>query len=234
MAVSDLGCGAGENALKSRVIELLQKDKSPYATAKKMLELDTEGYYVGSLAAFILRYIDKGADWRTQIETGVSPVDLALKGRAPLDEPSDEKLKSAYDDAAASANQKIGAILDPELALYKDPSSVHVVMGRSILISTYSPSGFYLPSALPGMSVAPLAFPLKTDDVPATLNLAPEKAIFFELRSDAPCRGMSFVIPAPSAKFADHSISFSADKASGAFRGTLAHDAAEKTWFCGE
>lgn len=77
-ALAELGCDSTEAALKEQILKAIAKSYSILSFAGTMAT-DTEGYSIGSLAGFVLRFQSSIPGWENRVIHGETPLDVLLK-----------------------------------------------------------------------------------------------------------------------------------------------------------
>lgn len=236
-AITEVGCGASEDALSAQLESLLQmKGKNQVfggALSGQMFSLDGEGYDIGGLSALILKLVDKNMLWSKDAPDNVTPLHALLSPRTPEAATLPGDLKKQFSEAGQRINSDLDQMFGPELALYPDSAFVRIGFPPSAGSGSFSPKGFFLPVAYPELTVLPLARDLTFKGASWTMTAVAPKVLFNV--NDAPCAS-SFVALAPKTAVDASGTYLQASGAGliGDVRGKSITDKNGVAWFCGE
>jgi len=76
------------------------------------LELDNEGYDIGSLSAFTLRFIQKNTTWHDEVKNGETPLAILLKNVTPIDDTVPTDIKTKFLQTQNASNAIIASWID--------------------------------------------------------------------------------------------------------------------------
>lgn len=153
-ALAVAGCGSTEDQLRAEVTKIMEREIRPRGVWSA---LDSEGYSIGGLAGFILRFQQKDESWHQKVTTGATPVEILLADVNPEDDVADAEISKLYDDAISLQNALIGIRIDHDVDLYQKAETIRVSIPYGAGQGSYSPHGFYLPEQVPGVTAIPLA-----------------------------------------------------------------------------
>lgn len=138
-ALAEHGCEATDEELLATAISHLGDGNF---LALESFSPGREFYDLGVLAGLLLRR--EGAQgWELAVEDGTPPVELALQGVAPADQPDDPALQKAAQDIVAARNEQIGLEIDPLLEHMKDPDYTRIAVDFNWIAGSFGLGGFY-------------------------------------------------------------------------------------------
>jgi hypothetical protein len=101
-----------------------------------------EGYQIGALAAFILRFSDQSlATWNARMALGDTPVEVLLEDVAPVQDEAPVQLIEMFKQAADRLNKEL-TLVDLAISRWKDPAFVRLVTNPDFIKSGFSPTMF--------------------------------------------------------------------------------------------
>lgn len=155
-AVIKLGCSATNEKIKAEIINIVTSDFG-FSVSGQHLALDSEGYEIGGLAAFILKFSEfKLSDWNSRISAGETPLQVLLEPVVPIVEPPPAGLMDQFEQAAQKVNEERGPILDNDISNWNNKSYIRVPAPYSWLQSNLMPQFFAHSSEL-DLDLYPLA-----------------------------------------------------------------------------
>ena len=141
------GCAASDEEIKNQVLPLLPKYRN--RVSKNSLELDDEGYALGSLATLLLRFTEGTKSWQSEIAGGKNPLEVLFQNYSLMEDADDNAIKKNFMDAASEKNETIGILIDDDLASYLDQDYIRL----NVPLEYFSSALFVVPSSLPDTSV---------------------------------------------------------------------------------
>ncbi len=196
--IANRGCSVSDEDLLQSLLKL-PKD-SPlknlgYSMQGTELALDSEGYDLGGLASLTLRLVQKNTAWYEQVKNGQTPLAILLQNKTPMTDNIDLNLQPIFQKTQDKENIKISTWMDNEIKNSMDSSFARVVFSSGSSQGSYSPEGFYLPKALPGKTLFPLASSYEFQNDEGSIT-AEAKKVFFDTRS-TPCANAAFLTLVP-------------------------------------
>lgn len=117
-----------EELLKGVISQVMPSRAQAMDPTLSSLSLSQEGYSIGALSFFILRWLNKTPNLFERIRLGESPLDVLFSNIEKLPEEINTSMKQLYVNKAYEKNQTFSSILDPLLKSYdtKDPNFIRV------------------------------------------------------------------------------------------------------------
>lgn len=229
--VASGGCQMSEADVYAGIVAALNTEMG-FSVAGSSFQLDSEGYDVGSLAGFILRFINRDATWYDRVAKGSSPLDVLLSNVTATSDTITADLTSQFEQFAGEQNKLVSSWLDADLSLVNNNTSIRIVPNDgSFQSGSYSPKGFFLSASLPGTSIVPLAQGVEFHDHTWKLNVAADKVMFGMLQS--PCSGhYALAIPQNEGSISNGVITVRGSGLEGSMTGVLKTDSTGRKWFC--
>jgi hypothetical protein len=133
--VWELGCSATDDQLRTRTYEKVNAEFG-YPTSGEIMNLAAEGYEMGALAAFILRFSGQSlATWNARMALGDTPVEVLLKDVTPVPEEAPLQLIEMFKQAADRLNKE-QTLVDLAISRWGDPAFVRLVTTDSKFIKS--------------------------------------------------------------------------------------------------
>lgn len=230
--LADGGCDLSEADIYKELAGPIAGEYSTFLHASNFIAV-RENYDLGSLAAFILRFVDGRKNWEERVMQGVSPLDLVLEGVEKKTDKLPEPLKNRFSELAAAFNKRLGMWLDADIRLLNDPNSIRIVPeAESFQTGAFTSNGFYTLKESPKTMAIPLALPVKFSRSDWKLDVAAEKVMFGGVES--PCSGeYVLAVPKQFVRVGPGKMQIHAHGLDGEMPGELVTDARGKVWFCG-
>lgn len=124
MGLAEFGCQITEDSLKEKVLQEVAASWS-LLQVKGGMSLDAEGYALGGLAGWILRWKKRVPDWQKRVAQGETPLDVLLGSVTPLFEDTDAAVAEDFKETATSKQDEADMALGET---YKNLDSVDLVM----------------------------------------------------------------------------------------------------------
>ncbi|MEK2690409.1 hypothetical protein [Bdellovibrio sp. GT3] len=224
------GCSATEEEISKDIINssLLNGHH-----AVGFRELDTEGYFVGGVASFILRSQYSAVDWQSRVAKGETPVEILLKDIAPLAETADSSLVAGINKELKKLNDRISEDLAPTRNLLKQEDVVFVSVPAAALKTSFSPKGFYL-GRDEGLRYTPLAKELKFQfQNQQNSLLADPNSVFIRFQAGVPCElGWTFALKSADVIARAGVFEIKSELFSGRVEGVVMKDTSNRPWIC--
>lgn len=142
VALDALGCSATPEQLRRHIANQLQSNFG-FSFTGQILDLSSEGYELGALAFFILKFSQQSEkEWSERVSRGESPLKILLEKVEPQQEESPIAVKDVFENSAARVNKEMGQIVDADLAAWSDRNYIRVEVPFEWLESNLSPQFF--------------------------------------------------------------------------------------------
>lgn len=229
-ALDELGCGASEE----RIAEAVANDME-VVYGHQMVGfsgLDSEGYPVGSMASYILRFQFPEIPWQKQVTTGKTPVEILLNAVTPIPNAPDAAAVTNITAVMKKQTLEVEGYVRPTKEQMKKSSAVYVAVPGQFMKTSFSPKGFYIERATK-IQFTPMAQPI-VFQLPGDSKLkAQADAVFFN-GVDSPCEdAWLFVVDASNIQEQGGGrVSLSHPLFQGQFRAEAKKDRAGNTWLC--
>jgi hypothetical protein len=232
-AIAQGGCGVSDSNIYAALVNTVSTNMG-YSVSGSAFQLDTEGYDLGGLAAFILRLIGSDTNWHARIIKGESPLDLVFERVLAIEDTIPENLKTQFQEFAMNQNKESSRWLDTDIAYLISRNSIRIVPSdNSFQTGSFSPKGFFLLSTMKGVAAMPLAQGVEFHKPSWKLNVAADKVMFGHLSS--PCSGHETLIATrESVTIENGRIEVHGNGLDGSMSGTLQTDVNGFKWFCEE
>ncbi len=199
------------------------------------LELDSEGYDIGGISAFILRFIVKNTTWYDEVKSGTTPLEILLKNVEAVEDIIPAEIEAKFLQTQNISNASVSQWLEEEIKHLNDVDFERIVFSDQASQGSYSPEGFYLPRDFPGITFMPLAmlYEFKIDSWSMTAEV---KKVMIDAPIDSPCGGGKFLtlVAKSDVSILDGKIKIARKDIHGEMIGSEKKDANGFSWFCGE
>lgn len=193
MALAELGCSSPEAELRKRMLDIVTNAPGTFRSGKffktaspDSFALDNEGYDLGGLAIFLLRFDLAQAGWENKAESGVSPLDLLFAGINARPDEFDPALRLKFEAHEKDERKKTDELLAPATNnLAKSDSVVVALPSGWGSGGTYSPHGFFYDPRT-NLQYIPLRLPLVFDQGPSKVTAGENSVIAVGLKG-SPC-----------------------------------------------
>lgn len=226
------GCDITEERMRDLAIRAVS-ERATYRLGENVLQLDSEGYFLGSISSLILRFFHRASGWEKRIPQGVTPVEVLLTRVTPIEDAIPSELIGTYQGGANRKNAEMARTLDSDVQHFHSGDMIRISPPVSSHRASYSPMGFYLPQNLPGVVAAPLAqsIQFKGED----WNLTAHKTKVFFSIPNHPCESSWDVtlVPRSSVSISEDRIRVIGSGMNGEMPGILKKDEHGLDWFCG-
>lgn len=229
--ITEGGCDMGEQ----EIYEALRDDfATEYRSFLKVsFQAEFEGYDIGALAGFSLRFVHNKRGWEALVAKGQSPLDLVFEGIDTMNDEIPPALKTPFMKAAQERNEKYSEFLQPDIELNKNRDAIRIVPSdSSFQAGAFSSRGFFEIQEIPGTMAISLALPVKFSERGWQLNVGPEKLLLSGGQANI-CSGEYFiVVPKNEVKIKTGTIEVNSPWMKGSMPGNLKIDESGKQWFC--
>jgi hypothetical protein len=228
--VAGFGCAASDETLYTSLSSSLD-DLMGHSISGESLSLDGEGYDIGSLAAFTLRFFAADKTWFAKMQTALTPVDILLQNVEPLDDSLVSEDEQRFDSLAKGATAQIATWIEPDATHWNDPSFIRIGLSSSEIQGSYSPYGFFQLDSKSALRVIPLA-DAATFKTGAQIIVANKNAVFFSV-ANAPCLSdFTALAKATDVQITGTEVHVNTGKVIGTFSGSQFKDKQGMTWVC--
>lgn len=226
------GCGVTDSELLDAALAYLPTQNLVGHLSPKNADLDGEGYAVGSISGFVLTLIEKNTTWYDEMKTGKTPLEVLLTDAPSTPDTTDPVLENEFAQITAQKNTELEKLFGKELAAYSQQETVRIaILGG---MASFSPIGFYLPKALPNVTIIPLAFelPMTVSDG-STLNIQ-AKTVLFSQDKTACTKPSMFIatVPKSAVNYTEGKLVLNSHGLVGNYPSTAVIDADGITWYC--
>lgn len=225
------GCQISESGLQQKLIDFLRTS----AETQEFMHtaLDSEGYSMGSLAAYALRFNQKRGDWYARVKTGETPLEILFENVGFAEDVQDPALAAEYGHEFLKSSQEAEALIGEDLALVRSAQTIFVVPPASSNQGSKGYFGFYSVRDLPQIVFGPFSGPVLFQGPGWTLEVAAKKSdLTFE--GEPPCRGRTFAMAPSSILIEGGTLQATGAGMVGAMPGDLKTDSTGRCWFCGQ
>ena len=153
-ALAELGCDAGDPELLALAISHLPDG---VFLSEDAFDVGREPYDLGVLGGLVLRR-GEVPGWELKVENGAAPVDQAIAGVTPVDQPDDAQIQADAQATVEQRNAMVGAEIDPMLANMADPAYTRIVVSFNWVAGSFGVGGFYYLADDPNLSDVLLTF----------------------------------------------------------------------------
>lgn len=225
------GCGLTEKEIFNILIDEFSGEYRSFLRVPFQAEF--EGYDIGALAAFSLRFVRNKRGWEDRVAKGESPLDLILEGVDPMNDEIPLGLKIPMMKAAQEKNHRYAELLKPDIELAKSKDSVRLVPSdTSFQAGAFTSRGFFQLQEIQGVVAIALAAPVKFSERGWQLNVGPEKLLLSGAKAN-PCSGEYFiVVPKSDLKLNTIGIEVNLPGLKGSMPGAMKIDSKGRQWFC--
>lgn len=142
-AIAKHGCKATESDLKKAALETVNQSFD-FAVSGEILQLDSEGYSIGGLAALVLRFSSEKtlAEWNRELSKGKTALEILLDDIAPVKQTASKALAQKFYSKAKEQNAKYSKLLDSPIGAWADKSFVRLSLPYEWLLSNLMPQFF--------------------------------------------------------------------------------------------
>lgn len=237
--VSERGCQASDEQLYQSFKDSLET-KYQWKLGPSHFGLDSEGYAFGAVASFFLRFQGLDQDWISKIKKGITPNQVLFQGTLGREDGRDvpepqgnHQVELQYEQLAQERNSELGRLFAPILAHFHDRDFIRVVLPVGSILG-YATHGFYIPTALPGMTLVPMARALSFQGKEWKLQ-SKDQSVFLSMETPV-CESNGFVAVVPRTAFSDLSsqVRIESPQLIGKMSGELKRDLQGFEWFCGQ
>lgn len=144
VALAKDGCDAAEGQLRSYATSVVKKDMSLINSIRRATDLSIEGYSIGSLASFLLRWDAPVEQWEKRVEVGESPVEILLQDTEVVIEEADNKLSEEFEAMAAEISRLATTEIGEAQKIMTSDSLVMLMLPRSWKPGSTGYNGFYV------------------------------------------------------------------------------------------
>ena len=227
------GCEINENLLKQVVQKRVAKEPNLIDYAGR-IALDSEGYFIGSTAAFILRWTTGGKSWQAEVAKDQTPVDILLKDVAPFSEQPDPTVVELFRKNVDQQRAVIESDLMPATTALSDHDMYLLALPADWKQGSTSFKGFYVDSEQQIMfSIVDESVKFSSEG--ADLNTDIGLVTVAGSLGSPPCDGQtSWIIPLKESDVQVRGSAFqiSGMKTRGSVKGTLKSTPDGKRWIC--
>jgi hypothetical protein len=243
MALSELGCSSPENELRERMLKIVTNAPGSFRSGKffktasaDSFALDSEGYDLGGLATFLLRFDLAQAGWEKKAESGVSPLDLLFAGISARADEFDPALRSQFEAHEKDERKKTDELLAPATDnLAKSDSVVVALPSGWGSGGTYSPHGFFYDPRL-NLQYIPLRLPLLFEQENSKVTAGENSVIAVGLKG-SPCRPdqayWTTLVPGESVREDGPAFELTDEYVHGRLRAERKRASDGREWLCG-
>lgn len=227
--VRESGCEISEEALHSKIKTAIRQELTPYMES---IRIDTEGYALGSLAAFNLRFIFKDLHWQEALKKGASPLEVLFNNYPAMEDRIPIEIQNQYIKNVYEKNQEIGSWLDDEINLLDSKDTIRLAFTESSNHNTYTTKGHFILRNRPEVSLIPLASHLTVADDDWQILVAKDK-VWFAL-SESPCSNSKnvFIVPVNAVTVFKNEVKIHGGGLEGSMPGVLKTDTHGLRWLC--
>lgn len=232
IALGKTSCQISETELRTLVARSLLKEM-PLSQLNTLPQLDHEGYRLGSLAAFLLRFDLQNSDWLRNIENAVSPLESLMKNVATelTDEAQAGDLTN-FKKQSEDKQKEVSETLSPLLDYINNPDLMFLSLPSQWQQGALSYRGFYFLNDLElQVSIMGQNFALQGEA--GKMNVL-NGAI--TLQTESPCvegYGWTFPILKSQLKISEKgSFTVNSKIVSGEITGNIVKDAKGRDWLC--
>jgi|GEM_PF-3420075 len=211
--LSRLTCAATKDEVKADYLKYFA-----YLSFDTDMDLDLEGYYLGSLGLFMLDLRDGTKNWTKQLPLGKTPLELLLNGYAHPGIADNDELAREYREKIEARNLEVEKVIGPEIDLFKSKDALRIAIPASWKQPDfYNTEQSYLVRELKNLEFSPLAASHSFSSQTGSITLSKGKALFIgESPALSPCpdHSLDFFLLAKAAVKSEGAI-YSCDPSSG-------------------
>jgi hypothetical protein len=194
-ALLEKSCGASEPELRAEVLRVLAPEPLLLSRAGAM-GLDGEGYKIGALASYLLRFDVKTENWEARVAQGETPVDVLLGPLAAIPDEANPPAIERFKKVATEDQRDIDQALAPTLEILRSEGFVMITIPYSWNPGSISYGGFFRDSKSK-VDFAILSQGQELHSGMSILKSSPGAvAVRFELSSPCKEAGQSFAVKA--------------------------------------
>ncbi|MGE3974133.1 MAG: hypothetical protein AB7F59_06370 [Bdellovibrionales bacterium] len=230
------GCNASEQVLREEIVSQVPKDLGRRLVQENnSFKLDDEGYPIGGMAAFILRFSYPQESWQKELSQGVTPLDILMRKVKAVAEPDEDSLIVQFQVKQESKNLEINERVSSAVELSKNSQSIGIDVPHTWYSGSYSPRGFFLERESGNLFI-PMrdSMTFKSDKTSSLTSQA--DAVFIQMKSLNPCsrQSWSFHILPSAITNNGNTIAINDGKFKGQLSGSYKKDPLGAVWFCAE
>jgi hypothetical protein len=233
--VWELGCSATDDQLRTRTYEKINAEFG-HPTSGKILNLASEGYEIGALAAFILRFSGQPlASWNARMALGDTPVEVLLEDVTPVPEEAPVQLLEMFKQTADRLNEEL-TLVDQAISRWGDQAFVRLVTDWDFIESNLSPSMFLYSKDLE-LELFPLGLdhPCSSPEHRSEYRLKKDAVLLLDLTpACAQPAGFVTLVPQDSLHLINGTADISTPTVEGRITGELKADPDGFLYFCVE
>lgn len=230
--VSLNGCQLSESELQQKLIEFLRT--SGEADERLNTALDSEGYSMGSMGAYALRFNQKRGDWQARVKTSETPLEILFANVSAEADAEDLALAQEYRKEFSTYSQQYESFIAADLALVKSADAIFVVPPPQSNEGSKGYYGFYSDRSLPNVIFGPFTSPVRFQGGDWVLDVDAKKNDVKLAGRSVPCGGHTFIMSSSSVVIDEGVLKATGAGMAGRMRGELKTDGDGRRWFCGQ
>ena len=143
LILSQLGCESSETELRRSVLAHVSGGAFGLFVSGRRFQLDNEGYDIGALASFVLRFQENlKMSWTEEIKSGVSPVEILLRDVTQVPAEISPEITELFENTENRVNSQIGVLADQAIQWLPDSSFIRIPFHYEFLQGNFYPSFF--------------------------------------------------------------------------------------------
>lgn len=232
-ALASQGCRAEEGDLLEFARSWSRKDLDLSQTLG-FFGLDVEGYSLGALSGFLLRWTSPISKWEDRVAEGETPVEILLQQSSPEEEAMDQDLAEKFEQSAIQLQIHADSMLAESRDTLRSEDLVYVSFPRGWKPGSTSFAGFYVErdqSFGYGVIRQDLAFQSGDSRVESQKGLV---QIFMSRPSPCSFQGWVFPVRESQIEISELSVQVQTSKLNGHFKGERQWGSDGTLWICGK
>lgn len=232
--LAKVGCQASDLDLFNQTKSVLFENMG-HSVAGLRFALDSEGYDLGGLSALILRLLHHDVQWYQDAKNQGTPLESLLSPVTPLVDTIPDSISQTFLATEKLENARLAALVDQDIANYKDPEFIRFLLPSASLTSTYSPLAF-LKTIDPPLSLTPMGSDLAFVRGQTAIKTKKFAVAIRPTTTTSPCQGqdgwMFLVHKSQISHISATSFSIDSPLLQGQTVGEMKLDAEARTWLC--
>ncbi len=233
--VAKAGCTASESELRRLAASEL-RDSFGGSVSASHFALDNEGYEIGGLATFILRFQNGGLTAAvSRMANGETPLQILLENESAQVQGEEPFTRTMFIDAQKKYNAEVGAVLDQDIANWNSPLFIRVPTPFSWLRSNLVPQFFAFSKVL-NLELFPLAIDhsFESSDNRSSFTIRKDAIIFQAPTPICPNLYEYTLVPSSQIQINEGQIKILSPKVEGVIQGRVSTDAQGFSYICAD
>ena len=229
------GCQVSEARILEKIRDEVRNSNIDLILFRGRMGLDSEGYYLGSVAGFILRWMRPQLGWEARLSQDKTPVEILLEKVTPLFDEGDEEIAQSFEKTIQEHSAKVAVTLAPANQALEDGQAVIIGIPYEWRTSSTSFNGFYIDTAKSmTMSVVGEALQFKEKGTDFQTDI---EAVSVGGHIESPCRQSGvwdFPVRGSEIIQSDSRFEIKGEKVHGTVVGVMRTSGSGQKWLCAD